>query len=66
MKVLAVALGIIFLILAVLTFTGAVHALPAIGLDGKHHTKHTVLFFVIALLCFVWARMSAEPSTAHR
>lgn len=66
MKVLAVALGIIFIILAILTATGAVHALPAIGLDGKHHTKHTVLYAVIGLLCFVWARMSSEPTPARR
>jgi hypothetical protein len=66
MKVLAVVLGIIFIILAVLTWTGAAHVLPAIGLDGKHHTKHTVLYAVIAVLCFIWARMSAEPTPASR
>ena len=64
MKALAVVLGIIFVILAVLAWTGATHFLPAIGLDGKHHVKHTVLYAVIAVLCFVWARMSAEPTAA--
>jgi hypothetical protein len=64
MKALAVVLGVIFVLLAILTWTGAAHFLPAIGLDGKHHTKHTVLYAVIAVLCFVWARMSAsEPAT---
>jgi hypothetical protein len=66
MKVIAVVLGIIFIILAVLTWTGAAHFLPAIGLDGKHHTKHTILYAVIALLCFVWARMSAATETPTR
>jgi hypothetical protein len=62
MKVLAVVLGIIFIILAVLTWTGAARFLPAIGLDGTHHVKHTILYAVIAVLCFVWARMSATPA----
>lgn len=66
MKVLAVALGIIFVILAVLTATGAAHFAPAIGLDGHHHTKHTILFAVIAILCFVWARMSTDTATSSR
>jgi tryptophan-rich sensory protein len=66
MKVLAVALGIIFVILAILTATGAAHFAPAIGLNGQHHTKHTVLYAVIAILCFIWARMSTEsPSTTR-
>ena len=66
MKVLAVVLGIIFIILAILTWTGAAHFLPAIGLDGKHHTKHTILYAVIAILCFVWARMSTGVETTSR
>jgi len=64
MKVLAVVLGIIFIVLAVLTWTGAARFLPAIGLDGVHHVKHTILYAVIAVLCFVWARMSATPAGA--
>lgn len=66
MKVLAVALGILFVILAILTATGIAHFAPAIGLDGHHHTKHTILFAVLAILCFVWARMSTEPAAANR
>ena len=64
MKVLAVVLGIIFIVLAILTWTGATHVLPAIGLDGQHHTKHTILYAVLAVVCFIWARMStgAEPA----
>ena len=65
MKALAVVLGIIFVILAILTITGIAHFLPAIGLDGHRHVKHTILFAVIALLCFVWARMSTESATAR-
>jgi hypothetical protein len=62
MKVLAVVLGIIFIILAILTWTGAARFLPAIGLDGTHHVKHTILYAVVAVLCFVWARMSTATA----
>lgn len=66
MKVLAVVLGIIFVILAILTATGVAHFAPFIGLDGHRHTKHTILFAVIAVLCFVWARMSTEAAPSSR
>ena len=66
MKVLAVVLGIIFVILAILTATGAAHFAPAIGLDGHHHTKHTILYAILAILCFIWARMSTEAAPANR
>jgi hypothetical protein len=67
MKLLAVVLGVIFIILAILTWTGSTHFLPALGLDGKHHTKHTILYAVVALLCFIWARMSSDtPATSSR
>lgn len=66
MKALAVVLGIIFILLAICTATGALHFLPAIGLDGKHHLKHTVLYAVLAILAFVWARMSSGTATTSR
>jgi hypothetical protein len=66
MKALAVVLGIIFVILAILAATGIAHFAPALGLDGRHHTKHTVLYAVIAILCFIWARMSTEAAPSSR
>lgn len=66
MKVLAVVLGIIFVILAILTATGAASFAPVIGLNGHHHTKHTILYAVIAILCFIWARMSTEAAPTGR
>ena len=66
MKVLAVVLGIVFVILAILTATGVASFAPAIGLNGHHHTKHTILYAVIAILCFIWARMSTETATSSR
>ncbi len=62
MKPLALVLGLLFIVLAILTWTGIAHFLPAIGLDGKHHAKHTILFAILAVLCFVWARMSSDTA----
>lgn len=62
MKPLAIVLGIIFVILAILTATGIAHFAPVLGLNGERHTKHTILYAVIAILCFVWARMSTESA----
>jgi hypothetical protein len=66
MKALAVVLGVIFVILAICTATGIAHFAPAIGLNGQHHTKHTILYAILAILCFVWARMSTEPAPTSR
>jgi len=64
MKVLAVVLGIIFVILAILAITGTAHFSRALGFDGHRHVKHAILYAVIAILCFIWSRMSTEPASA--
>jgi hypothetical protein len=56
MKALAIVLAIIFIVLAILTFTGVAHFAPFLGLDGTHHTKHAVLYLVLALLSLIWLR----------
>ena len=56
MKTLAIVLAIIFLILAVCTAFGLASFLPILGLDGTHHTKHAILYFILAILAFVWYR----------
>jgi hypothetical protein len=66
MKVLAVVLGLLFLILAVCTATGIAHFAPAIGLNGERHVKHTILYAVIAVICFIWARMTTETAPVRR
>jgi membrane-bound metal-dependent hydrolase YbcI (DUF457 family) len=66
MKPIAIVLGIIFIILAALTATGIAHFAPAIGINGHRHVKHTILFAVIAILCFVWSRMTTETATSSR
>ncbi|GAC1389089.1 MAG: hypothetical protein NVSMB31_04440 [Vulcanimicrobiaceae bacterium] len=66
MKMLALVLAIVFLILAVLTFTGATNILPVLGLDGTHHTKHGIGYIILAILCFMWMRMSSGTTTIRR
>lgn len=68
MKALAVVLGIILLIAAVLAFTGALNLHSrGLGFDGVHHVKHGIIYIVLAVLCFVWARMSSDsPTTSSR
>lgn len=65
MKTLAIILGIIFVIAAILSATGALHVSHTLGFDGRHHTKHTILYAVLAVLSFVWARMTPGVSASR-
>ncbi|HTW83068.1 MAG TPA: hypothetical protein VMD91_03240 [Candidatus Sulfotelmatobacter sp.] len=53
MKQIALILAVIFLVVAVLYWTGIV--LP-------HHVKHGILAFVLALLCLVWYRFQTASA----
>ena len=56
MKQLALALAVVFIIIAALYWTG--HFYP----PGQH-TKHGIVSIVLALLCLVWYRFqSAAPA----
>lgn len=63
MKALAAILAVVFLILAVLAATGIanVHS-HALGVDGTHHLKHTVLYVVLGILSLVWMRFQSNSS----
>lgn len=58
MKALAIGLFVIFLIAAVLAFTGAAHFSHVLGFDGTRHVKHTIVYAILAVLCLLWARMA--------
>ena len=58
MKILAIVLFVIFLIAAVLAFTGMAHFSHALGFDGRHHLKHAIVYAVLAVLCLLWMRMA--------
>lgn len=61
MKVLAAILALVFIVLAVLTATGAVNLHShAIGLNGQRHLKHTILYALLAILSLVWMRFAAN------
>ncbi len=65
MKMLALILGIIFVVLAILTATGAVSAVPLLGLNGHAHVKHTILYAVLAILSFLWMRFQANSAPSR-
>ena len=58
MRALALVIGVIFAIGAVLAFSGLAHGSHTLGFDGHVHIKHGILYAVIAVLAFLWARMS--------
>jgi hypothetical protein len=56
MKMLALVLAAVFLVIAVLYWTG--HFIPA-GV----HLKHGIVSVVLALLCLVWFRFQTATPT---
>lgn len=65
MKTLAIVLGVIFILAAICSATGILHFSHALGFDGARHLKHTILYAVIALVCFAWARMSTAAPVSR-
>lgn len=67
MKALSIALAVVLLLFAVLAF---MHPFPETGLwhilgwgNEKTHTKHGIVYIILALLSLVWFRFqSAETS----
>ncbi|MBV9438353.1 MAG: hypothetical protein JOZ24_00015 [Candidatus Eremiobacteraeota bacterium] len=56
MKPLALALAVVFVVIALLYWTG--HFIPA-GV----HVKHGIVSIILALLCLVWYRfLTAAPA----
>ena len=57
MKAIALALAVVFFVVAVLYFTG-------IGLG--QHTKHGVLFAVLGALALIWYRFQSAAASSTR
>lgn len=51
-------LFVVFLIAAVLAFTGMAHFSHVLGFDGQHHVKHGIVYAVLAVLSLLWMRMA--------
>jgi hypothetical protein len=58
LKILATVLFIVFLIAAVLAFTGVAHFSHVLGFDGQRHMKHGIVYAVLAVLSLLWMRMA--------
>jgi len=58
LKILATVLFIVFLIAAVLAFTGVAHFSHVLGFDGQRHIKHGIVYAVLAVLSLLWMRMA--------
>ena len=58
LKILATVLFIVFVIAAVLAFTGMAHFSQVLGFDGQRHIKHGIVYAVLAVLSLLWMRMA--------
>lgn len=58
MKALSLVLAVVFVIIAILFWTGHFPALPVIATPGVHQ-KHGIAAIVLALLSLVWYRFQS-------
>jgi hypothetical protein len=58
LKILALVLAAVFIIAAVLAFTGAAHFSQILGFDGQRHVKHAIVYAVLGVLALLWMRMA--------
>jgi hypothetical protein len=60
-KGLALFLAAIFFVLGILYGLGIVNLFTHSGVAHVHHFTHLVAFWVLALLCLIWARFQSAP-----
>jgi hypothetical protein len=61
MRVVAIALAIIFFVLGILYGLGKINLFTQSGVQHAHHITHLVVLWVLALLCLIWARFQGAP-----
>ncbi len=61
MRVVAIALAIIFFVLGILYGLGKINFFTQSGSQHAHHITHLVVLWVLALLCLIWARFQSAP-----
>jgi hypothetical protein len=66
MRVIAIALAIVFFILGILYGLGKINFLTESGAGHAHHITHLVVCWALALLCLIWARFQSAPSASMR
>ena len=62
MRVIAIALAIIFFVLGILYGMGKINLFTQSGPRHAHHITHLVILWVLALLCLIWARFQSAPA----
>lgn len=66
MRVIAIALAVVFFVLGILYGLGKINFLTESGAGHTHHITHLVVCWVLALLCLIWARFQSSPSSSMR
>ncbi|MGA7356781.1 MAG: hypothetical protein WA431_17460 [Candidatus Cybelea sp.] len=61
MRVIALALAVLFFVLGILYGLGKVNLFTESGAGHAHHITHLVILWVLALLCVIWARFQSAP-----
>jgi hypothetical protein len=61
MRVIALALAVIFFVLGILYGLGKISFFTESGAGHAHHITHLVILWVLALLCVIWARFQSAP-----
>ncbi|MBV8344008.1 MAG: hypothetical protein JO190_03315 [Candidatus Eremiobacteraeota bacterium] len=61
MRVVAIALAILFFVLGILYGLGKINFFTQSGAQHAHHITHLVVLWVLALLCLIWARFQSAP-----
>lgn len=62
MRVIAIALAVIFFIVGILYGMGKINLFTQSGAEHAHHVTHLVVAWILALLCLIWARFQSAPS----
>ncbi|HTU70021.1 MAG TPA: hypothetical protein VMF11_06835 [Candidatus Baltobacteraceae bacterium] len=66
MKLLALALAVIFFVLGALYGLGTINFLTKSGTTHAHHVSHLVVCWVLALLSLVWYRFQSSAESTRR
>jgi hypothetical protein len=61
MRVIALALAVVFFILGILYGMGKINAFTESGPTHTHHITHLVVLWALSLLCLIWARFQSAP-----
>lgn len=61
MRVIALALAVVFFVVGVLYGLGTISWFTESGAAHKHHITHLVVAWFLALLCVIWARFQSAP-----